>query len=74
MLPYALALGCDKAMARRFGNERLSECPYLQVADSRGLTAQQWSDIVRQVLNSMTAHQRRSAVEGFQSVMNNYMK
>lgn len=74
MLPYALALGCDKALARRFGSERLAECPYLQVADSRGLTAQQWSDIMRQVLNSMTAHQRRSAIEGFQSVMNNYMK
>ena len=74
MAPYALALGCDKAMARRFGNERLSECPYIQVADAHRLTAQQWSEIMRQILSSMTAHQRRSAVEGFRSVMNNYMK
>lgn len=74
LVPYALALGCDKALARRFGSERLPECPYVQVADAHRLTAQQWSEIMRQILGSMTAHQRRSAVEGFRSVMNNYMK
>lgn len=73
-VPYALALGCDKALARRFGSERMPECPYVQVADSSRLTAQQWSEILRQMLGSMTAHQRRSAVAGFRSVMNNYMK
>jgi len=46
----------------------------VQVADSSRLTAQQWSEILRQMLGSMTAHQRRSAVAGFRSVMNNYMK
>ena len=75
LAPYALALGCDNALARRFGRERMPDCPYIQVADSRGLTAQQWSKMMRNMLSSMTtAHQRRSVVAGFRSVMNNYMK
>ena len=75
LAPYALALGCDNALARRFGRERLPDCPYIQAADSRGLTAQQWSQLMRHMLSSMTtAHQRRSAVAGFRSVMKNYMK
>lgn len=74
LAPYALALGCGNSLARRFGRERLPDCPYIQAADSRGLTAQQWSQLMRHMLSSMTSHQRRSAVAGFRSVLNNYMK
>ena len=74
LAPNALALGCDRSLAKRFGRERLTDCPYIQVADSRGLTATQWSQLMRHMLSSMTSHQRRSAVAGFRSVMNNYMK
>lgn len=74
LAPYALALGCDGAMARRFGRERLPDCPYIQLADSHGLTAQQWSQIMRHVLSGMTARQRKSVAESFRSVMDNYMK
>ena len=75
LVPYGLALGCDKGLARRFGRERLPDCPYIQAADSHGLTAQQWSQLMRHMLSSMTTvHQRRSREAGFRSVLNNYMK
>lgn len=74
LAPYAMALGCDNALARRFGKSRLPVCPYIQTSDSRGLTAQQWSQLMRHILDAMTARQRRMPLEGFRSVMNNYMK
>ena len=74
MAPYAIALGCDKVFARRFGNSRLPECPYLQAAGTHGLTAKQWSQQMHHVLNSMSAHRRNSPMDGLRSVMNNYMK
>ena len=74
MVPYAIALGCDSTFARRFGNSRLPECPYLQAAGTHGLTAKQWSQLIRHVLDSMSARQRKNTMDGLRSVMNNYMK
>lgn len=74
LAPYALALGCDKSLARKFGKSRLPVCPYIRVSNSRGLTALQWSQLMRQILGGMTARQRRLSLDGFRSVMNNYMK
>lgn len=74
LAPYALALGCDGTLARRFGNSRLPVCPYIQTNDTRGLTAQQWSQLMRHILDGMTARQRQMPLESFRSVMNNYMK
>lgn len=74
LAPYALAMGCDKALARRFGKSRLPVCPYIRVSNSRGLTALQWAQLMRHVLEGMGARQRRMPLDGFRSVMNNYMK
>jgi len=74
LAPFALALGCDGALARCFGSERLSDCPYIQVAEARGMTAKQWSQTMRSMLGSMSAQQRRNPMDGFRSVMDNYMK
>lgn len=72
--PYAIALGCDRTFARRFGKSRLPVCPYIQASDSRGLTAAQWAQLMRQLLEGMTVRQRRIPTDGFRAVMRNYMK
>lgn len=73
MAPNAIALGCDQVFARRFGNSRLPECPYLHAANTHNLTAKQWSQLMRHVLDSMSA-QRKNPMDGLRSVMKNYMR
>ena len=74
LAPYAIALGCDRTFARRFGKSRLPICPYIRAHNTRGLTAQQWSPLMRHILDSMTAHQKRMYSDALQSVLRNYMK
>lgn len=74
MLPEAIALGCETAFARRFGKGRMNACPYVQASDTRGLTAMQWSQLMRQILDGMTARQRRLPMENLRAVMGNYMR
>ena len=74
LAPYALALGCDKRLARRFGPRRLPVCPYIRVSNSRGLTAKQWSQLMRQILDSMAVRQKKMPLEGLNSVLDNYMR
>lgn len=74
LAPYAMALGCDHILARHFGGGHLPVCPYIQVSDARGLNAQQWSQLMRHILDGMTARQRQAPLEGLRSVLDNYMK
>lgn len=74
LIPEAMAMGCDKAFARRFGKSRLPACPYIIASDTRGLTAAQWSQLIRQILDGMTARQRQMPTDTFRAVMRNYMK
>jgi len=74
MAPSAMALGCDAAFARRFGKSRLPACPYIHAGNTRGFTATQWCQLMRQVLDGMTARQRQMPAETFRAVMGNYMK
>ena len=74
LMPYAIALGCDYTFARRFGKSRMPVCPYLQASNSRGLTAMQWCQLMRHVLDGMTAHQKKLFSENMRVVMRSYMK
>lgn len=74
LAPYAIALGCDGTFARRFGKSRLPVCPYIQSSNSRGLTAVQWSQLMRNILGGMTTDQKKLFSDSFRSVMRNYMK
>lgn len=74
MAPYAMALGCDAAFSRRFGKSKLPVCPYIQASDTRSLTAKQWNQLMRGILDSMVARQRKLPLEAFRAVMDNYMK
>ena len=74
MAPYALALGCDGAFARKFGKSRLPVCPYILAGNTRGLTAKQWSQLMHSMLESMSAPKKEGPMSGLRSVMDNYMK
>lgn len=74
LAPYAMALGSDRILARHFGKSRLPVCPYIQAANTRGLTAQQWSQLMRTILDGMTARQRKMPLEALRAVMDNYMR
>lgn len=74
LAPYAIALGREDVLARRFGSSRLPLCPYLYSSNTRGLTARQWSQLMRIVLEGMTARQKKRTTDVFRSVMRNYMK
>jgi hypothetical protein len=62
MLPCALALGVDKAFARRFNKEKLPDCPYI-VGITGGRTALEYSTLFRQILSSMNARYRQLSKE-----------
>ena len=74
LAPYAMALGSDQVFARLFGKSRLPVCPYIQASNTRGLTARQWSQLMRNILDGMTARQRKMPLEALRAVMDNYMK
>ncbi len=57
--PYALALGIDRAFARKLKNTRLPECPYLTTGMDGHLTATEWNQLLRDTVASMDALQSR---------------
>ena len=53
LAPEALALGMDRAFAKRFGKLRITECPYLQITGGTPSTALQWSAVLRDTVDKM---------------------
>lgn len=71
LAPHAMALGSARAFARRFGKSRLPACPYIQTADAGSLTALQWSQLMRQILDGMNARQRQMPLENMRKILRN---
>ena len=59
LAPDALALGVDRVLARQFGDERLPDCPYLTVHGRSSLTARQWNELLRKVVQVLDERQRK---------------
>jgi hypothetical protein len=57
LLPYAMALGVDKAFSKKLGNLRLSPCPYL-ITVSGHLSAEQWRRLLLQTVQAMESSGR----------------
>ena len=74
MAPYAIALGCDGSFARKFGKSRLPVCPYIQASNVRGLTARQWDQLMRGILEGMAPRQQKNPLNILGTLMDNYMK
>lgn len=63
MAPFALALGVDRAFAKRFGKEKIDPCPYLTTGMDGHRTAAEWSELFRRALDAMGDRQRRMPLE-----------
>lgn len=58
LAPYALALGVDKAFARRFGKTRLVRCSYLVHSVDTARTASEWCVVFREAVKALDAQCR----------------
>ncbi len=53
LAPYALALGVDRAFARRMGGRRLPGCPYLITTTDGHMTAAEWNRLLRTTVDAL---------------------
>lgn len=53
LLPWALALGVDKAFARNMGGRKLPDCPYVIMDKSLSYSPDQWCRFFRQLAKDM---------------------
>ena len=53
MMPYALALGTDRAFAKSFGKQNVGQCPYIVLAGEGPVQAGKWRTVCRQILSKM---------------------
>jgi len=65
LLPYAMALGVDKAFAKRFGKRKLPACPYFTCGVKTRMTAEEWIRFFRETANIMDAMQHRLEMEKY---------
>lgn len=63
LAPYAMALGVEKAFAKRFGNKRLESCPYLTTGKDDNLTAEEWMLRLRAAVESMDERSQKLPLE-----------
>jgi len=63
LAPYALALGVIKSFSKRFGNRRLSGCPYLTTGMDGHMTAAEWCQVMEQAVDSLDARHKRLPLE-----------
>ena len=74
MAPYAMALGVEKAFAKRFGNQRLGVCHYLQTEGKNELNAIEWMERFRTVADNMDLRSRNLPIEKLMQLIQNMRK
>lgn len=63
LAPYALAMGVDRAFARRFGRRRLPPCGWLIAEPGPAATAEDWYRLLRRTVRAMDALRARPVWE-----------
>ena len=63
MMPYAMALGADKAFAKRFGKQIIGQCPYISVGADNAVRAAQWRGLMRRILGKMNTQPEQTRTE-----------
>lgn len=63
MMPYAMALGREKLLAKKFGDLRLERCLYLTTGVDGHMTASQWAAVMRRTADAMNDRANRLPVE-----------
>ena len=63
MMPFAIALGADKAFARSFGKEMVGQCPYISGGMDTPMRATQWRAQMRRILEKMNTLPEQTRTE-----------
>ena len=63
MVPYAMALGVDKAFAERFGKLHQPNCNYLFIGGGSNRTAEEWAPLLRDAVDALDARRKRLRLE-----------
>lgn len=63
MMPFAMALGADKAFARNFGKEIVGQCPYISDGTNIEMRAGQWRVQMRKILERMNTLPEQTKTE-----------
>lgn len=63
MMPFAIALGADKAFARSFGKEMIGQCPYISYGADTPMRAGQWRAQMRRILEKMNTLPEQTRTE-----------
>ena len=58
-IPYAMALGVDKAFAKRFGSKKLPMCPYFSCGVDTPMNAEDWNRFLHETAEIMDERHRR---------------
>ena len=74
MAPCALALGMDKAFAKRFGKRKFERCPYLDAGKEIPMTALQWSAVLHNAVDAMERRARALPFEKLLGMIRSMMK
>ena len=74
MAPCALALGMDKAFAKRFGKRKFERCPYLDTGKEIPMTVLKWSALLRDVVDTMDRRARALPFEKLLGMIHSMIK
>ena len=69
MMPYAMALGVDKAFAKQFGKLPIGQCPYISVGADSTMRAAQWRSMMRRILGKMNTLPEQTRSEKFLALL-----
>lgn len=64
-IPYAMALGVDKAFAKRFGSKKLPLCPYFSCGVDTPMNAEDWNRFLHETAEIMDSRHRRMDLEKY---------
>lgn len=64
-LPFAMALGVDKAFAKGFGRRKLPPCPYFHCGVHQRMTAEEWVDFLHEAAEILDSRQRQMQWEKY---------
>lgn len=69
LIPWAMALGVASGFAKRFGNLRIPECPYITCRSENLHNAKQWTGKMKQTIHNMERRSRKLPMERFLAIL-----
>ena len=74
MVPYAMAMGVDKAFAKSFGKMRLSGCTWLTTGMDAHMTASEWNELIRWTAYVMDSRSKQLPMEKLLRLVGSFRK